>query len=124
MYEFGPFRLDPDQKLLFRGDQRLELDRKALAVLDALVRNKGQLVTKDQLLGDVWGDVSVEEGNVGVHVSRIRKVLGDESRQAKYIETVHGEGIASLPTSPRARKRGKKNHTQAGPKGFVSYWPF
>jgi DNA-binding winged helix-turn-helix (wHTH) protein len=92
IYEFGPFRLYPDQKLLFRGDQRLEVDRKALAVLEILVQNKGQLVTKDRLLKEVWTDVSVEEGNVGVHVSRIRKLLGDERKQAEYIETIHGEG--------------------------------
>ena len=92
IYEFGPFRLYPDQKLLFRGDARLVVDRKALAVLEILVQNKGQLVSKERLLKEAWNDVSVEEGNVNVHISKIRKLLRDERRQAEYIETVHGEG--------------------------------
>jgi DNA-binding winged helix-turn-helix (wHTH) protein/thioredoxin-like negative regulator of GroEL len=92
IYEFGSFRLYPDQKLLFKGDQRLDVDRKALAILEILVQNRGQLVTKERLLKEVWADVSVEEGNLNVHVSKIRRLLGDERRQPEYIETVHGEG--------------------------------
>src|SRR5258708_34446167 len=92
LYEFGPFRLYPDQKLLFRQDERLEVDRKALAILDILVQNKGQLITKERLLKEVWGDVMVEEGNIGVQLSKIRKALGEDRKQAQFIETVHGEG--------------------------------
>jgi tetratricopeptide (TPR) repeat protein len=79
LYEFGPFRLYPDQKLLFRQDERLDLDRKAL-------------VTKGRLLNEVWGGVTVEEGNIGVQLSKVRKALGDDRKQAQFIETVHGEG--------------------------------
>ena len=92
VYEFGPFRLYPEQKLLFRLDERLDVDRRALAVLELFIRNKGLLVTKERLLNEVWADVTVEEGNIGVQVSKIRKVLGDERRPAQYIETIHGEG--------------------------------
>jgi len=92
LYEFGPFRLYPDQRLFFRLEERLEVDRKALAILEVLVRNKGQLVTKERLLNEVWGDVAVEDGNIGVQLSKIRKALGDDRRQAQFIETVHGEG--------------------------------
>jgi DNA-binding winged helix-turn-helix (wHTH) protein len=99
VYEFGSFRLYPDQKLLFRLDERLDVDRKAMAVLELLIRNRGQLVSKERLLDEVWTDLNVEEGNVGVQVSKVRKVLGDERKQAEYIETIHGEGyrfIASV----------------------------
>lgn len=62
LYEFGAFRLYPDQKLLFWQDERLDVDRKALAILEILVHNKGQLITKELVLKEVWGDVMVEEG--------------------------------------------------------------
>jgi len=91
-YEFGIFRLYPEEKLLYRGDERLDLDRKALAILEVLVENSGQLITKERLLAKVWGDVAVEAGNIGVHLSKIRKALGDDRKQGQFIETVHGEG--------------------------------
>ena len=92
VYEFSSFRLYPDQKLLYCNTERLKIDRKALEVLEVLVRHKGQLVTKEHLLEEAWHDSNVEEGNINVQVSRIRKALGDEKKPFKYVETVHGEG--------------------------------
>ena len=92
VYEFGGFRLEVRERRLTRGSLRVHLAPKAHDVLVALVRRPGRLITKSELLERVWPDVSVEEGNLTVHVSSLRKVLGDFSRSPAYIETVSRAG--------------------------------
>ena len=119
LYEFGPFRLYPDQKLLFRQDERLDVDRKALAILEILVQNKGQLITKERLLKEAWGEVMVEEGNIGVQLSKIRKALGEDRKQVQFIETVHGEGYRFIAN---VTERQEELYPD-GPKR-IRYWSF
>jgi DNA-binding winged helix-turn-helix (wHTH) protein len=76
MYEFDAFRFDADASLLTREGRRIELTPKALAVLAALVGRAQQVVSKDELLRAVWPEAVVEEGNLAVHVSSLRKALG------------------------------------------------
>jgi TolB-like protein/DNA-binding winged helix-turn-helix (wHTH) protein/Flp pilus assembly protein TadD len=87
-YEFGPFRLDPAEHTLLRGDQVVALTPKAFETLALLVRSGGHLVRKEELLERVWRDTIVEEGNLNVIIHTLRKALGDEPRESKYIETV------------------------------------
>lgn len=92
IYEFGPFRFDSTQHLLFRKNEVISLPPKSLETLLVLVENHGQLVEKEDLMKAVWPDTFVEEANLTVHVSALRKVLHDEANGSSYIETVPRRG--------------------------------
>src|SRR5713101_3462085 len=91
-YQFGPFRLDPAEHTLLRGDQVVALTPKAFETLALLVQNSGHLVRKDELIERVWQDTVVEEGNLNVVIHTLRKALGDDPRESKYIETIAKRG--------------------------------
>lgn len=89
VYEFGEFRLDVrDRSLMRRDGARIHLPPKAYEVLVVLVRGANVLITKQELLDDVWPNVHVEEGILTVHVAHLRKRLGDLRQSPRYIETV------------------------------------
>jgi DNA-binding winged helix-turn-helix (wHTH) protein/Tfp pilus assembly protein PilF len=106
-WEFDPFRLDGSQHLLFRGSELVPLSRKAVDILAVLVENHGQLVEKDSLMRRVWPDSFVEESNLAVHISQLRKTLGEEEGACR-IETIPRRGyrfvgeVRILPTEPPA----------------------
>jgi DNA-binding winged helix-turn-helix (wHTH) protein/Tfp pilus assembly protein PilF/TolB-like protein len=100
-YEFGPFRLDSAQRLLFRAGQPLPLEPKVLDTLLALVENRGQLVEKEALIKRVWPDTFVEEGNLTRNIHQLRKVLGKNSNGGEYIETVPKRGYRFVAEAPR-----------------------
>ena len=87
-YAFDDFTLDVSERLLRRGPERLHLAPKTFDVLLALIRRAGHLTTKSELLETVWPNVFVDQGILTVHVTHLRKALGDVKRQARYIETV------------------------------------
>ena len=91
-YAFGEFTVDVAERRVARQGQDVTLAPKALDVLVELVRRAGRLVTKRELLDRVWPDSFIEEGILAVHVSSLRKVLGDDSRRSRYIETVSKTG--------------------------------
>ncbi|HKA18466.1 MAG TPA: winged helix-turn-helix domain-containing protein [Blastocatellia bacterium] len=99
IYEFGPFRLDGARHLLLRDGQPVPLTTKALDTLLALVEHDGHLVEKDKLMRQVWPDTVVEEGNLAVTISMLRKALGESPNEHRYIETVPRRGyrfVASM----------------------------
>jgi TolB-like protein/DNA-binding winged helix-turn-helix (wHTH) protein len=90
-YDFGPFHLDAAQRLLFRNGELVSLPPKTAETLLVLVRNHGQLVEKHDLMEALWPECFVEEANLAVHISQLRKALG-ESGEARYIETIPRRG--------------------------------
>jgi DNA-binding winged helix-turn-helix (wHTH) protein/tetratricopeptide (TPR) repeat protein len=88
LYEFGEYRLDAKERRLLRGEQPIPLTAKVFDTLLVLVRNGGHLVSKDALLKEVWSDAFVEEANLARHVWTIRKALGDDENEHRYIETI------------------------------------
>lgn len=92
VYEFGPFRLEVQKRLLLRGGEIVPLKPKAFDTLLALVGRCGHVVEKDELMRHVWGDTVVEEGNLTFNISSLRKALGDDPRRHEYIVTIPGEG--------------------------------
>lgn len=92
VYRFDNFRLDVDNRRLLRNDDPISLSAKAFDLLQTLLENNGRLVGKDELFRTVWRDQIVEESNLTVHVSQIRKALGESKNNARYIETVPGYG--------------------------------
>jgi DNA-binding winged helix-turn-helix (wHTH) protein/Flp pilus assembly protein TadD len=97
IYEFGPFQLNPAEHLLLCNGQPVPVTAKAFQTLLVLVRNRGHLVDKSQIINAVWGETFVEEGNLSVTISMLRKVLGDDRSNNKYIETVSKQGYRFLP---------------------------
>lgn len=91
-YEFGSFRLDVRERQLLNGDVPVSLTPKAFDVLAALVERSGHLIEKDELLNLVWGDAFVEEINVARTVHTLRKSLGEDGNEHKFIETVARKG--------------------------------
>lgn len=91
-YQFGEFRLDATAKVLLRGDQPVQLTRKAVETLLVLVENPGQVVTKEDLLKAVWPDRVVEEANLTQNIAVIRRALAAERGTPAYIETFAGRG--------------------------------
>jgi DNA-binding winged helix-turn-helix (wHTH) protein/TolB-like protein/Flp pilus assembly protein TadD len=91
-YEFGPFRIDPLQRVLFREGKPVSLPPKVFETLLALVERRGQIVDKDKLLEDVWPETYVEENNLTQNISALRKTLGDDRRGQRYIETIPRRG--------------------------------
>ena len=86
------FRLDPYNECLLRGSEEYPLRPKTYAVLQQLVSRAGQLVTKSQLLDSVWSDSYVSDMVLKVSIHELRKVLEDDPRKPRYIQTRHGRG--------------------------------
>src|SRR3989441_1098124 len=86
-YRFGSFELQPNERRLLAGGEPVVLGPRAFDLLIALVERPGQLVTKEELLDCVWPKLVVEENNLQVQVSALRKILGQEA-----IATIPGRG--------------------------------
>ena len=91
-YEFGPYCLNPSQRVLTREGETISLTPKATELLIMLVAHAGQLVEKDELLKEIWPDTFVEEANLTQNIFLLRRALGDERAGPKYIETVARRG--------------------------------
>ena len=91
-YAFGPFRLEPSERVLLRDGTPVPLPPRAFDLLVVLVERAGRLVTKDDLFKEVWQDTFVEETNLTYTVSLLRKALGDDAEPHEYIETVAKRG--------------------------------
>lgn len=92
VYEFGEFTLAATERRLLRCGRVVRLPPRTLDVLLNLVRHRGCLLTKDTLLSMVWPGSFVEEGGLTVHISALRRALGDDKCSARFIETVAGAG--------------------------------
>jgi TolB-like protein/DNA-binding winged helix-turn-helix (wHTH) protein len=92
LYEFGPFVLDPGERLVRHGAARMELPPRAFDTLLTLVENNGRLLEKDTLMQTVWGDTVVEENNLSQVIYLLRKALRDGEDGMRYIETVPKRG--------------------------------
>jgi len=91
-FEFGSFRLDSGERLLWRGDDVVPLTPKAFEMLLVLLDSAGHVLTKEQLMTRVWPDSFVEEANLSHNIYKLREALGDGQDGAKYIETVPRRG--------------------------------
>jgi predicted ATPase/DNA-binding winged helix-turn-helix (wHTH) protein len=98
-FEFGPYRLIPSKRILLAGKNRVELGSRALDILIMLLRHRGEVVTRRQLLERVWPGLIVDEANLRVQMSELRRALS--SGGSAYIKNVHGRGymfVAHLET--------------------------
>jgi Tol biopolymer transport system component/DNA-binding winged helix-turn-helix (wHTH) protein len=92
IYRFDRFELDVDRRQLVCDGHRVEVQPKALDLLVVLVEGAGRLLTKDELLTLVWPDQLVEESNLTVHMSALRKALGERRGEPRFVITAPGQG--------------------------------
>jgi len=108
LYEFGRFRFDPEERLLLCDGAPVPLAPKAFDVLLVLVQNGSRLTTKDELMRRVWPDSFVEEANLTVNISALRKLLGEGPDGSQYIETVPKNGYRFV--TPVVERRPEREH--------------
>src|SRR5215813_8387248 len=119
LYTFGPFRLDPAERMLAREDLPLALTPKAFDTLLTLIENSRHVVTKEELMNRVWPDIYVEETNLAQHISMLRKALGERPDGGQYIETVPKRGyrfvvaVSKLKYEPSEIKTGEAKQPEA-----------
>lgn len=92
VYEFGPFRLNPSEGVLIREGRAIPLTPKAYEILVCLLHHAGHVLAKDALMQEVWPDTFVEEGNLKVNISALRRALGDTTEESAFIETIPRRG--------------------------------
>jgi predicted ATPase/DNA-binding winged helix-turn-helix (wHTH) protein len=93
---FGPFELNVGDRSLRKANQVIPLGGRAYDILIALLENAGEVVAKSELIAKAWPDVTVEEGSLRVHLSALRKALGDGQFGDKYIANVQGRGYSFI----------------------------
>src|SRR3984893_16793816 len=98
---FGPFELNVAERSLKKGHQLVPLGGRAYDILIALLENAGETVGKAELIARAWPDVTVDEGSLRVHLSALRKALGDGQFGNKYIASIQGHGYSFI--APVAR---------------------
>jgi len=91
-YEFGPYRLDLEERLLMRDGSPVSLTPKAFDTLLVLIENSGRVLEKEEMMRQVWPDTFVEEANLAVNISLLRKSLGNRADGGAYIETLPRRG--------------------------------
>src|SRR5215475_1526820 len=101
-FAFGPFRLLVARRELLAHDVPVTLGQRAFEIMLMLVSRDGQLVTKDELMAEVWPGVVVEENNIQVHISAVRKVLAAAGDGERYLLTVAGRGYRFVAPVERA----------------------
>src|SRR5262245_29713677 len=111
---FAPFRLDLRNQCLWRDDRVITLTPKAYAVLLCLLKHHGQLVTKEELLNAVWPETYVTDAALKVCIGELRKALGDDARQPRFIETSHRRGYRCIGTITEERDE-KRQGAHASP---------
>ena len=110
---FGPFRLVVRERLLTKASAPVDLGGRTLDTLIALLARPNEVVSKRDLLAQVWPDVSVEEGSLRFHITSLRKALGDGKAARRYIATVAGRGYCFV--APVSRSNSGHVHTGAAP---------
>ncbi len=110
MMRIGDWHLDPSGATLSRGGETVALDSRSLALLLRLAKEPGRLVTTEEMLDEVWPDVTVSQDSVYQAITGLRRTLGDDPRQPAYIATVPRKGyrlIAAVKAERRALPRAK-----------------
>jgi len=111
-YSFGDWTVEPAVNRLSRGQTTEQVERLTMDVLTYLLERPGQVVSSDEFLSALWGDRHGDPGMIQKRIAQLRQVLGDDSRQPRYIETVRTRGYRTVaPVGPTG------HHTTSGGQG-------
>src|ERR1700721_2284357 len=111
IYQFGKLRVDAQARALQREEEKVTLNRRAFDVLLCFVQNPGKVLTRDELIKNVWPDTYVDENSLAQSISALRRALEEEPGDNNYIVTLQGRGYQfvvpvqvvvpeSLPVAP------------------------
>lgn len=96
VYKFSEFILDKQKVAFYRQDVPIQLSSRAFEMLVYLVEKRGEVVEKEEILDKVWKDSFVEEANLAVHISALRRVLNEKKGESRFIRTVSGRGYSFI----------------------------
>ena len=124
LYEFGPFQIDNQNRLLFRDGQPVPLKPKVIETLLLLVENSGRVLEKDELIEKLWPDTFVDEANLTQNIYVLRKALTTGADSTSYIETIPRRGYRftgdvrkiSAGTTVVEAETGTTRTTRTGPR--------
>jgi DNA-binding response OmpR family regulator len=92
--EVQDVRLDPASRRVWRGDEEIALSRKEFDLVHALISRPGEVVTRDDLMREVWGTTFwTSSKTIDVHLGWVRRKFGDDSRRPRLITTIRGQGL-------------------------------
>src|SRR4030095_16604153 len=89
---FDDIRVEPATFRAFKGGQEIQREQKALRLLIFLIENRGRLIEKEEILNAIWSGTFVTENALTREIGKLRKLLGDDPKAPKYIQTVHTRG--------------------------------
>ena len=124
VYEFANFRLNSQERVLYRDGQPVQLAPKVLDTLLVLVARHGQLVSKETLMGEIWDDCFVEENNLTQYIFTLRRLLGENKEGAKFIETAPRRGYRFTAEVRISELSGFESETSADKEIHVSAQTF
>jgi DNA-binding response OmpR family regulator len=94
VFEVQDVRLDPETRRTWRGVEEILLSRKEFDLVHALIRRAGHIVTRDELMREVWNTTFwTSSKTIDVHLGWVRRKLGDDSRRPRLITTIRGQGL-------------------------------
>ena len=102
---FGPFRLFRARRLLLKGSEPVPVGGRAFDLLIALVERSGEVVSKSELIAEVWPESFVAEGNLKVRIAALRRALVDGQAGDRYISTIFGRGYCFVAPVTRSSRR-------------------
>src|SRR5438105_6208807 len=89
---FDDVRIEPETFQAFKAGQLIQLEPKALRLLLFLIENRDRLIEKEEILDAIWNGTHVTENALTREIGKLRKILGDDPKAPKYIQTVHTRG--------------------------------
>ncbi len=137
-YILGPFRLDADAQILFRGAEPVALGQRAVALLRVLVERPGAPISKDALIEAAWAGLTVEESNLPVQIAALRRVFAEEPGGEGWIETLPRRGyrfigpvsvgdqgtVAASPPAPNSPMAGDAASLELPNRPSIAVLPF
>lgn len=112
---FGTFRFDESNECLWQSAEAIPLRPKPFAVLKYLIARKGALVTKKQLLNDIWPETHISDSVLKDCIRQLRQALGDNAQSPQFIETAHRRGYRFIAPVVEAKERPAKGVAQNHP---------
>jgi DNA-binding winged helix-turn-helix (wHTH) protein/Tfp pilus assembly protein PilF len=112
IYEFAEYRLDTGRLMLWRIGEQIPLTPKVFDTLLLLVKRRGEVLTKEELLQAIWPDTIVEENNLNQHISTLRRLLGESRGDNRFIATIPGRGYRFIPEVSTLFQRSPENAKQ------------
>lgn len=122
-FVFGSFSLHPERQLVLKGETPLKVGGRAFDILTALVERAGEIVRKEELIARVWPGVFVEDSNLKVHMAILRRALGEDVANPRYIATVVGRGYRFVAPVTMFRRTPRRPETPSPWSHPAMAWP-